>query len=277
MNRRFARHRWFLLAAVLLLAAGLVVVFVGRGSSGPASGSSSSSSRPATTATSPVPGQKYQICDEQSQYLTSPWTYHALASGSQSYTVAQYRALPGYGKTVPPLPSYIASQSAGTKAAVIYAPGSSVNQPSYGFPMTPLLFFFEGGAYGPIGFEAVPGDQFIGGSAPGHREPAFNDGGQASGISAQNDTYDFSGGAGTLAAAASAGAGTITTKSPIGGSIGSLTFADGTTYQISGGSGTKLTLASGLTAAERAGTTVYAGRVPPIASVATAPPPGATP
>jgi hypothetical protein len=277
MNRRIVRYRWFLVAAGLLLVAGLLVVFVDRGSSGPAGGSAAgSSSRPATTATTPVLGQKYQICNEQSQYLTSPWTYHALASGSQSYTVAQYRALPGYGKTLPPLPSYIASQSAGTKAAVIYAPGSSVNQPSYAFPMTPLLFFFEGGAYGPIGFEAVPGDQFIGGSTPGHREPAFNDGGQASGISAQNDTYDFSGGASTLAAAAPAGAGTITTKSPISGSIGSLTFADGTTYQISGASGTKITLVSGLTAAERAGTAVYAGRVPPVASVATAARQGAT-
>jgi Right handed beta helix region len=274
MNRRTAR--WFLVAVALLLVAGLVVVVVGRGSSGPAAADAAASAAPATTVTTAVPGQKYLICNEQAKYLTSPWTYHALASGSQSYTVSQYQALPGYGKTLPPLPSYIAGQGGGTKAAVIYAPGSSVNQPSYAFPMTPLLFFFEGGAYGPLGFEAVPGDQFIGGSAPGHPEPAFDDAGQASGISAQNDTYDFSGGTGTLAAAAPAGASTITTKTPISGSIGSVTFADGTTDQISGASGTKITLASGLTAAERAGAVVYAGRVPPIASVATAARQGAT-
>ena len=89
---------------------------------------------------------------------------------------------------------------------MIYAPGSSVNRPAYALPQTPLLHFFEGGAYGQIGFEAVPGDQFIGGSAPGHREPTFDDRGQAAGISAQNDTYDFSGGAGTLASPAPAGA-----------------------------------------------------------------------
>jgi hypothetical protein len=174
------------------------------------------------------------------------------------------------------LPPYIASASPATKAAVIYAPGSSVNQPSYAFPETPLLHFFEGGAYGPIGFEAVPGDQFIGGSAPGHREPTFDDHGAASGISAQNDTYDFSGGASTLATSAPAGAGTITTKAHISGDIGSLTFADGKTYSISGVSGTKITLDSGLTTAEGAGTTVYAGRVTPIAYVSAAARQGAT-
>ena len=75
-------------------------------------------------AVTQVPGQNYQICDEQAQYLTSPWTYHALASGSRSYTVSQYKALPGYGKALPPLPSYIANESPATEAAVIYAPGS---------------------------------------------------------------------------------------------------------------------------------------------------------
>ena len=73
--------------------------------------------------------------------------------------------------------------------------GSSVNQPAYAFPETPLLYFFEGGAYGEIAFQTVPGDQFIGGSASGYREPTFNDGGAAAGIDAQNATYDFSGGA----------------------------------------------------------------------------------
>ena len=166
-----------------------------------------------------VPGQNYQICNEQSRYLTSPWTYHALASGSRSYTVSQYKALPGYGRTLPPLPSYIASESPATEAAVIYAPGSSVSQPAYDFPETPLLYFFEGGAYGEIAFQTVPGDQFIGGSTSGYREPTFNDGGAAAGISAQNATYDFSGGASTLASSAPAGARTITTRSPIGGYI----------------------------------------------------------
>ena len=65
-----------------------------------------------------------------------------------------------------PLPSYIANESSATEAAVIYAPGSSVSQPAYDFPETPLLYFFEGGAYGEIAFETVPGDQFIGGSPP---------------------------------------------------------------------------------------------------------------
>src|SRR5580700_7401972 len=57
-----------------------------------------------------VPGENYQVCAEQSKYLTSPWTYDALKSGSRSYTVAQYEALPGYGTKLPPLPSYIASE-----------------------------------------------------------------------------------------------------------------------------------------------------------------------
>jgi Right handed beta helix region len=225
-----------------------------------------------------VPGQSYQICDEQSQYLTSPWTYHALASGSRSYTVSQYQALPGYGRTLPPLPSYITSEGSTTEAAVIYAPGSPVGQPAYDFPETPLLYFFEGGAYGEISFQTVPGDQFIGGSTSGYREPAFNDGGAAEGIDAENATYEFSGGASTLASSASIGARTIKTRSPIGGfiSYGSLTFADGTTYRISSVSGTTITLASGLTTAHSAGTSVYANRQPPIAYVSTGAHQGAT-
>ena len=267
MNKRIARRGWPLLAAGLLLAAGVLLVPLVRGSSSPHS---------AAPAASQVPGQNYQICNEQSQYLTSPWTYHALASGSRSYTVSQYEALPGYGRTLPPLPSYIASESSATEAAVIYAPGSSVSQPGYAFPETPLLYFFEGGAYGEIGFQAVPGDQFIGGSTSGHREPTFNDGGAAAGITAQNANYDFSGGASTLASSAPTGAKTITTRSPIGGYIGWLTFADGKTYRISSVSGTTITLVSGLTTAESAGTAVYANRQPPIAYVSTAARQGAT-
>ena len=269
MNKRIAGRRWPLLAAGLLLAAGALLVPLIRGSA---------SSHPATPVTSRVPGQNYQICNEQSQYLTSPWTYHALASGSQSYTVSQYEALPGYGRYLPPLPSYIASESSVTEAAVIYAPGSSVKQPAYDFPETPLLYFFEGGAYGEIDFQTVPGDQFIGGSISRYREPTFNDGGAAAGISAQNATYDFSGGASTLASSAPIGARTVVTKSPIGGyiSFGWLTFADGTTYRISNVSGTTITLASQLTTAQSARKPVYADRKRPIAYVSTGARQGAT-
>ena len=273
MNKRITRRGWLVLAAGLLLAAGVLLVPFVRGSS---SSHSAAPTASATPAASQVPGQKYQICNEPSPYLTSPWTYHALASGSRSYTVSQYKALPGYGKTLPPLPSYIASESSATEAAVIYAPGSSVNQPAYDFPETPLLYFFEGGAYGEISFQTVPGDQFIGGSAPGYREPTFNDGGAAAGIDAQNATYDFSGGASTLASSAPIGATTITTKSPISGYIGWLTFADGKTYRISKASGTTITLASGLTTAESGGQAVYANRQPPIAYVSAAAQQGAT-
>jgi len=268
MNKRIARRGWPLLAAVLLLAAGLLLVPLVRGSPSPQS----------AAAAGKVPGQDYQICNEQSQYLTSPWTYDALASGSRSYTVSQYKALPGYGTTLPPLPSYIASESSATQAAVIYAPGSPVNQPAYDFPETPLLYFFEGGAYGEIEFQTVPGDEFIGGSASGHREPTFNDGGAAAGIDAENATYGFSGGASTLAAPAPTGATTITTSSPIGGYIdfGLLTFADGTTYRISKVSGTTITLASGLTTAQSGGAAVYANRQPPVAYVSTGARQGAT-
>ena len=262
MNKRLVRNGWPVVAAAILLAT-LV-----------------SCSHSAAPAPAPAPtqvlGKNYQVCDEQAQYLTSPWTYHALASGSRSYTVSQYEALPGYGTALPPLPSYIASERPATEAAVIYAPGSSVARPSYDFPQTPLLSFFEAGAYGEIAFQTVPGDQFIGGSSPGSREPAFNDGGSAGGISGQNATYEFSGGASTLASSAPARATTITTSSPIGGYINSLTFADGATYAISKVSGAMITLESGLTKAEAAGMAVYADRAPPIAYVSTAAGQGAT-
>src|SRR4051812_15529966 len=58
-------------------------------------------------ASTAVNGMNYMICDNPGANLTSPWTYHALASGAQSYTVSQYQALPGYGTTLPPLPAYI--------------------------------------------------------------------------------------------------------------------------------------------------------------------------
>jgi hypothetical protein len=276
MNKRIARLGWLVLAAGLLVVAGILLVPPLFHGSSPVSGGSAPPQPGPAPAHAHVLGQDYQICDQPARYLTSPWTYHALASGSRSYTVAQYQALPGYGKTLPPLPSYIASQSPATKAAVIYAPGSDVSQPAYNFPQTPLLHFFEGGSYGELGLQTVPGDQFIGGSAPGHREPAFDNGGQASGIDAQNDTYDFSGGGSTLTSPAPAGATTITTRSAIGGYIGWLTFADGKTYQISKASGRMITLASGLKAAEHPGTAVYADRQPPIGYVSAGAQRGAT-
>jgi Right handed beta helix region len=231
---------------------------------------------PSAPPASQAPGKSYQVCDEQARYLTSPWTYHSLGSGSHRYTVAQYEALPGYGKTLPPLPSYIAGERATTQAAVIYAPGSAVAQSAYNFPETPLLYFFEGGAYGEIGFQTVSGDQFIGGSAPGYPEPAFNNGGTASGIDAENGTYQFSGGTSTLASPAPSGATTITTSTPISGYIGWLTFTDGTTYAIANVSGTTITLGTPLTKAENAGAAAFANREPPIASVSAAAGQGAT-
>jgi hypothetical protein len=263
---------WSLLGAALLVVAAVLVSLL-RSSAPP---QPAASPHPATPMASRVPGQKYQICSEQSQYLTSPWTYDGLASGSRSYTVSEYEALPGYGRSLPPLPLDIASETPATEAAVIYAPGSTVSQPAYAFPETPLLYFFEGGAYGQIGFESVPGDEFIGGSTTGHREPTFNDGGAAAGIDAQNATYDFSGGGSTLVSAAPSGSTTITTSSPIGGYIRWLTVADGKTYLISSVSGTRITLASGLATAAGGGTAVYADRQPPIAYVSAGAEQGAT-
>src|SRR5258708_6757547 len=144
MNKRIARLRWPLAAGGLLLAGGLLVVTIGRGSPSPSPSPSPHTAAPPVTA---VPGQKYQICTQQSQYLTSPWTYHALASGSRSYTVSQYKALPGYGSALPPLPSYIAGQNPAAKAAVIYAPGGPPTQAAEGFPQTPLLHVLQGRAY----------------------------------------------------------------------------------------------------------------------------------
>jgi hypothetical protein len=163
---------------------------------------------------SSVPGQSYEICNEQSQYLTSPWTYHALSSGSQSYTVNQYEALSGYGTTLPPLPSYISGQPSTTEAAIIYAPGSTVNLAAYQLPETPVVQFFEGGAYGELAIQTVTGDEFMGGSASGYPEPTFNNSGDSAGISAQNDTFSYSNGyrtsIATVSSAAAQGATSLT-------------------------------------------------------------------
>jgi hypothetical protein len=104
------------ISVILLAGAGILV--------GIAVTSTGNSANPAhSTSGRPVPGESYQICAEP-RYLTSPWTYHALAAGSRSYTVAQYESLAGYGTTLPPLPAYIAREMPDTEAAVIYAPGS---------------------------------------------------------------------------------------------------------------------------------------------------------
>ncbi len=223
----------------------------------------------------PVTGQNYQVCNEQAQYLTSPWTYHALASGRQAYTVAQYQALPGYGTTLPPLPSYIAGESPSTTAAVIYAPGSDTDVAAFSFPQTPILYFFEGGSYGLLALQSVSGDQFIGGSAPGFPEPAFHDGGTDGGITAQNDSFGFSGGSSALAAAAAAGTTTLTTTAAIPGNIAFATIG-GNTYEIAGHSGTTITLSSGLLGTAAAGTPVFANDQPPVAFLSASAAQGAT-
>lgn len=222
-----------------------------------------------------VAGQNYEICSDQSQ-LTSPWTYHGLASGTQSYTVAQYEALSGYGTTLPLLPSYISSQSSSTMAAEIFAPGSNVSQPAYAFPETPLLYFFEGGAYGELAMSSISGDEFIGGSTTGFPEPTFDNGGDAGGIDAGNGSHYFSGGASTLAATANVGATTITTASAIPGYIQFVTFSDGSTYSISNASGTTITLDNPLTSSEASGSAVWANSEAPLAYVSASAVQGAT-
>jgi hypothetical protein len=215
-----------------------------------------------------VPGENYQVCAEQSKYLTSPWTYDALKSGSRSYTVAQYEALPGYGTKLPPLPSYIASEPSTTEATVIFAPGSAdIRKAAYTFPNTPILYFFEGGSYGELALQSMSGDEFIGGTAPGHPEPIFNDGGAAGGIDAYNATNGYSGGGSTLSASVNAGATTVTTATAIPGYINYITFVDGSTYGISARSGTSIRLSSPLKSTEVSGSPVWANNNKPIAQV----------
>ncbi|MHB1865263.1 MAG: Ig-like domain-containing protein [Candidatus Saccharimonadales bacterium] len=223
-----------------------------------------------------VAGQSYEICNQASQYLTSPYTYDSLASGSQTYTVAQYEALAGYGTTLPSLPSYISSQPSTTEAAEIFAPGASVNLEAYNFPETPIIYFFEGGSYGELSLASISGDEFIGGSTASYQEPTFNDGGNAGGIDAQNATYQFSGGGSTVASTASAGATSLTTTSSIPGYLQYLTFDDGTTDQISSYSGTSFSLSNPLTNSESSGNQVWGSQMLPIAFTATALSQGAT-
>ena len=197
-------------------------------------------------AATPVPGESYMICNDTSQYLTSPYTYDALASGTQTYTVAQYEALPGYGTTLPSLPSYISGEGSSAEAAEIFAPGSTVNAEAYQFPQTPIMYFFEGGAYSNLSLPSVSGDEFIGGSTSGFPEPNFNNNDTAGGINQNNGTYNFDGGSSTLATPASSGATTITTSTALPGYMNYITFADGYTDKISSYSGTSVTLNTAL-------------------------------
>jgi hypothetical protein len=217
------------------------------------------------SAVASVQGQNYQVCNEQSRYLTSPWTYSALASGSRSYTVAQYEALSGYGKTLPALPTYIADEGRTTTAAVIFAPGSRADLQAYNFPESPILYFFEGGAYGAIGLQSVTGDEFIGGSTVRYPEPKFDDGGAQDGISAQNDSFSYANGyrksISSVAAAAHQGATGITlTASAIPLMKYGRIAIGGDTYEIDSVSGSqssyRVTLA-GLDTPVTAGTPVY--------------------
>lgn len=231
-----------------------------------------------------VPGESYQICDEQAQYLTSPWTYDAslntsspdYANGSQSFTVAAYEALPGYGTALPPLPQYIIDEGSTATAAVIFAPGGTVNSPQYAYPETPLLYFFEGGAYTNLGLSAVTGDEFIGGTAPGFPEPTFDDQNNAGGINAQNGTFDFSGGHSTLSATGNIGDTSVSVASTIPGYISWLTFSDGSTYSISNNLGSTVDLGSALTSAEASGGEVWGSQSKPIAYVNTSAAQGGT-
>ncbi|HSW79220.1 MAG TPA: right-handed parallel beta-helix repeat-containing protein, partial [Candidatus Saccharimonadales bacterium] len=264
MKKRFAKNwnRAVVTSRKAMIAAVLIPAFV-------LSGLANITLQPHAKAAMTVPGQSYQICGANAaQYLTSPWTYHALASGSQTYTVSQYQALTGYGTTLPPLPSYISAQGASATAAIIFAPGATTTGPAYNYPNTPLLYFFEGGAYGALGFDTVSGDQFIGGSTSGFPEPTFDNGGNANGINGQNGSNYFSGGASTLASGASAGATSVTTTTAIPGYINWVTFSDGSTYHIDSASGTTLTLGSALSSGKSAGSSVWANQSQPIGKVA---------
>ena len=233
-----------------------------------------------------VRGENYQICPiynshgiqqytaASAKYLTSPYTYHKLASGRRTYTVAQYQALLHGGASLPPLPGYIAGEAPATEAVVIFAPGSTVNQPQYLFPLSPILYFFEGGSYRNLGFETVSGDDFIGGSAPGYPEPIFDDSGETGGsISLQNDTYGFSlGGSSTLAAKVAARATSITLTSPLSGYIKYLNFSDGSSYDVASvsASRTRVTLTEPVASAQAVGSQVWGNVNAPIGEVSSA-------
>jgi hypothetical protein len=180
------------------------------------------------------------------------------------------------GASLPPLPAYIAGEAPGAEAAVIFAPGSTVDQPGYLFPLSPVLYFFEGGAYKNLGFASVSGDEFIGGSAPGHPEPVFDDGGETGGggsISLENNSYNFSlGGSSTLAANVDTRATSISLISPVSQYIKYLNFSDGSSYEVASvsASRTTITLTEPVANAQAAGSQVWANANPPIAEVRSA-------
>ena len=217
-----------------------------------------------------VTGETYTICTEP-QYLTSPYKYDALASGSQSYTVAEYTSLPGYGTNLPPLPAFIAAQAPKTEAAIIYAPGSTMNVPAYARPGDPGRCNSSRAARtvsSPA--QSVSGDEFIGGATAKFPEPTFDDGGRRLAASAPRTIPStISGGTSALASAAGSGATTLKIEHRHL-RLASATFPspDGATYQIASANGTSLTLSSGLTRSEAAGTQVWANDQPPIATVA---------
>jgi hypothetical protein len=192
--------------------------------------------------------------------------------------VAQYQALLSGGASLPPLPAYIAGEDPKTEAAVIFAPGSMVSNQQAS--LSPLLYFFEGGAYKNLGFASVSGDEFIGGSASGYPEPSFDDGGETSGggtISQDAATLDFSsGGTSTLASTVGAAATSITLTSPLSQYIKFLNFSDGSTRAVASVSGTTVTLAEPVTSAQAAGSRVWGNSTAPVAEVRAAAGKGAT-
>ena len=210
------------------------------------------------------------------EYLTSPYTYHELASGSRTYTVAQYEAMINSGARLPPLPAYIDEEAPSAEAAEIFAPGSTVNLPGYLSPVSPVLYFFEGGTYQNLNLSSVSGDEFIGGSAPGYPEPIFNDGGETSGggsINQENNSYGFtSGGSSVLATTVAAHATKISVTSPLSQYVKYLNFSDGTMYDVASvsASGTTITLQQPVAGVEAAGSEVWANSSAPIAEVSVA-------
>jgi len=243
-----------------------------------------------TTATSnaatlTVAGQDYQICTGTGpqQYLTSSWTYDALSSGSATYTAAQYEALSGYGSDLPPLPAYLADQPSSTDVATVYAPGQSIDLTSYNHPGNPELFFFEGGNYGSLSAQALSGDEYIGGSAPGYGEPVFNGGnstGSGMGIQNSQDHYAFNGAGATLASTAPAGATSITLTTAAQQYTSHVAFADPDglhVYGVSRVSGDTVDLRARLRESENGGAFVwYDNGFAPLGAVTTAAPAGST-
>ena len=211
-----------------------------------------------------VPGQNYETCTAQGaqRYLTSPWTYEALASGSHNYTPLQYEELntngteaptaPGsaYGVTLPTLPTYVLGS---TQAIVtIVAPGGSGGG---------LFTFLEGGNY-PSGWTAqmTSGQVVVGGSGTisgaYYPSPALNEGGgNSSDFEAGNNHWNNVMGYGQVASSITSS--TTFTASDLNGGYGvdQVTFADGTTVHVTSISGTTITLASAIT--EAAGTNFW--------------------